>query len=111
MTLIPLLTFLVFFAGICAAYWAFVVRPEQELAGVARKRLRAGKTGKQETVRRSAILKQIEAMKSIGLVDAMLRRSQWVSGLQILIQQSGTRVTVGTVLLVRDFGTLGVRRS
>jgi len=99
MTLIPILTFLVFFAGICAAYWAFVVRPEQEIAGVARKRLRAGRKGTQDAVRRSAILKQIEAMSSIGAVDAMLRRSQSrVSGLQTLIQQSGSRVTVGTVL-------------
>ena len=47
MTLIPVLTFLVFFAGIFAAYWAFVLRPEQEVAGVARKRLRAGKAGQQ----------------------------------------------------------------
>ena len=99
MTLIPVLTFVVFFAGIFAAYWAFVLRPEQEIAGVARKRLRAGKAGGKEAARRSAILKQIEAMSSIRSVDAMLRRSQSrVKGLQILIQQAGVNVTVGTVL-------------
>ena len=99
MTLIPVLTFLVFFAGIFAAYWAFVLRPEQEVAGVARKRLRAGKAGDKEAARRSAILKQIEAMSSIGSVDAMLRRSQSrLQGLQTLIHQSGSSVTVGTVI-------------
>ena len=99
MTLIPILTFLVFFAGIFAAYWAFVLRPEQEVAGVARKRLRAGKAGNKEAARRSAVLKQIEAMSSIGAVDTMLRRSQSrVSGLQTLIHQSGAQVTVGTLL-------------
>ena len=99
MTLFPVLTFLVFFAGIFAAYWAFVLRPEQEVAGVARKRLRAAKGTSKEAARRSAVLKQIEAMSSIGAVDTMLRRSQSrVSGLQTLIQQSGARVTVGTLL-------------
>ena len=93
MTLFPVLTFLVFFAGIFAAYWAFVLRPEQEVAGVARKRLRAAKGTSKEAARRSAVLKQIEAMSSIGAVDTMLRRSQSrVSGLQTLIQQSGARV-------------------
>ena len=99
MTFIPVLAFVVFFAGICAAYWVFVLRPEQQVAGVARTRLRAGKKGTQEAARRSAILKQIQAMSSIPSVDAMLRRSQArVSGLQTLIQQAGARVTVGTVL-------------
>ena len=99
MTLFPVLTFLVFFAGIFAAYWAFVLRPEQEVAGVARKRLRAAKGTSKEAARRSAVLKQIEAMSSIGAVDTMLRRSQSrVSGLQTLIQQSGARVTIGTLL-------------
>jgi tight adherence protein B len=99
MNLLPVLTFVLFFAGIYTAYWAFVLRPEQEIAGVARKRLRAGKKSNQEAARRSAILKQIEAMSSISSVDAMLRRSEpRVKGLQILIQQSGLNVTVGTIL-------------
>jgi tight adherence protein B len=39
-------------------------------------------------------------MSSIGAIDAALRRSQSrVHGLQVLIEQSGTRVTVGAVLL------------
>ena len=71
MTLLPVLTFLLFFAGIFTAYWAFVLRPEQEVAGVARKRLRAGKAGGREAARRSKILKQIEAMSSIGSADWM----------------------------------------
>ena len=99
MNLLPVLTFVLLFAGIVAAYWAFVLRPEQEIAGVARKRLRAGRKGNQEAKRRSAILKQIEAMSSIESVDAVLRRSESrLRGLQLLIQQSGANVTVGTVL-------------
>jgi tight adherence protein B len=39
-------------------------------------------------------------MSSIGAIDAALRRSQSrVHGLQVLIEQSGARVTVGAVLL------------
>jgi hypothetical protein len=96
---IPILAFVVFFAGVYGAYWAFVLRPEQQIAGVARKRLRGGKGGTKESKRRSAILKQIEAMSSVGSIDAVLRRSQSrVKGLQVLIQQSGATVTVGTVL-------------
>jgi len=99
MSLVPVLAFLVFFAGIFGAYWAFVVRPEQEIAGVARKRLKAGKAGAREAARRSAVLKQIESMSSVKSIDAMLRRSEGrVKGLQVLIEQSGTQVTVGTVL-------------
>lgn len=106
MTLLPLLTFAVFFGGIYAAYWVFVLRPEQAVADAARKRLRAGKQG-QEAARRSAVLKQIEAMSSIGSVDAMLRRSESrVKGLQALIQQSGVNVTIGTVLA--SSATLGL---
>ncbi|NOT27193.1 MAG: pilus assembly protein TadB [Acidobacteria bacterium] len=107
MTLLPLVTFVLLFAGIYTAYWAFVLRPEQEITDVARRRLRAGKTGTSESARRSAILKQMEALSSIGSMDAMLRRSQnRVLGLQTLIHQSGARVTVGTVLAAS--ATLGL---
>jgi tight adherence protein B len=89
----------VFFAGIYGAYWAFVVRPEAQVAGTTRQRLRSGKADLKEAARRSTLLKQIESMSSIKALDVMLQRSQSrVKGLQALIQQSGARVSVGTVL-------------
>jgi len=96
--MIPALTFLVFFAGIYAAYWAFVLRPEAQIAGTARKRLQAG-VGAKKAAQRSKLLKQIEAMSAIDAFDAILRRTQSrTMGLQLLIQQSGVRISVGTLL-------------
>ena len=99
MVALPLLTFLVFAGGIYAAYWAFVIRPEQEIAGVARKRLRAGQLGAKGAARRSGLRKQFEAMSAVGAIDAVLNRSHWrAKVLQSLVEQSGVRVTVGVVL-------------
>jgi len=97
--MIPALTFVVFFAGIYAAYWAFVLRPEEQIAGSARKRLQAGMGGAKKAAQRSKLLKQIEALSAIDAFDAVLRRTQSrTRGVHLLIQQSGLRISVGTLL-------------
>lgn len=96
--MIPAVTFIVFFAGIYAAYWAFVLRPEQQIAGIARRRLQVG--GVKKAAQRSKLLKQMEAMSAIGALDAVLRRAQSrTQGLQVLIQQAGARISVGTLVV------------
>lgn len=105
MILLPVLVFAVFFGAIYGAYWVFIVRPEQEAAGEVRRRLRAGTT--RDAKRRSALLKQIEAMSSIQSFDKLLKKSQArARSLQGLVEQSGVRVTVGAVVL--GCATLGL---
>ena len=98
--MILMLTFVVFFTGIYTAYWAFVLRPEQQLAGVTRKRLHVGRGAQKGAAQRLKLLKQIEAMSAIGALDVVLRRTRSrTQGLQTLIQQSGARINVGTLII------------
>jgi tight adherence protein B len=93
---IPLLTFVVFFAGIFGAYWTFVVRPEDVTTGRVRGRLT---TQSVKASIRAGLLKEQQAMSAIRPLDALLRRSRTrVQRLQQLIDQSGARTTVGTVV-------------
>jgi tight adherence protein B len=94
--IVPVITFVIFFACICSAYWAFVVRPEQQVAGAVRRRLRQGRRAKVAVL---AVRKQAQSLSSIGFVDALLRRAQSrVQPLELLIVQSGVEATVGAVL-------------
>ena len=97
------LTFTICFAVIYSAYWAFILRPEEEAVGVVRRRL------KKEHVRqvaRSELLRQVRAMSSIGAVDALLKRAQSrTERLQLLIDQAGLKISVGT--LIAGSATLG----
>ncbi|TFG50618.1 MAG: type II secretion system F family protein [Gemmatimonadales bacterium] len=98
--IILLVTFVLFLAGMWSAYWYFVVRPEQKASGAALRRLmpRAGSSSKSKS---SAVLRKADApMSGFGALDKILRGSQsQVGGLQVLIVQSGAKVTVGTLLL------------
>jgi tight adherence protein B len=94
--IIPLITFVVFVAGIYSAYWAFVLRPEQHVAGVVRRRLRQGQRAKAVVL---AVRKQTQKMSSIGVLDALVHRAQsQVRPLELLITQAGVRTTVGGVI-------------
>ena len=99
--MIPLVTFVTFllcFALIYGTYWAFVLRPETQVAGVVRRRL---KKDHARQVARSQLLKQVQTLSSIGAVDALLKRGRSrTERLQILIDQAGLKITVGTLLLV-----------
>jgi tight adherence protein B len=91
-----LITFLICFAVFYTTYWAFVLRPEAEAAGVVRKRLRKDHV---KIVKRAELLKQVQAMSAIGAVDAILKRGRSrTKRLQTLIEQAGLKLTVGTLL-------------
>jgi len=103
--ILPLATFLVFFAAIVGAYWFFVLRAEQQAAGIVRKRLKRADAVKASL--QKELLKQQEALSSVGAFDALLRRSKNHSkSLKTLIDQAGVKVTVGTV--VAASGLLGL---
>ena len=90
------LTFVLCFSVIYAAYWGFILRPEEQAAGVVRKRL---KKGHARQVARSELLKQVRAMSSIGAVDAILKRGRSrTERLQLLIDQAGLKLSVGALL-------------
>ena len=91
-----LITFLICFGVFYTTYWAFVLRPEAEAAGVVRKRLRKDHV---KNVKRAELLKQVQTMSAIGAVDAILKRGEsHTKRLQTLIEQAGMKITVGTLL-------------
>jgi tight adherence protein B len=96
MIIIPVVTFAICFALIYTAYWAFILRPEEQAAGVVRRRL------KKDHVRRvvqSQLLKQVQTMSSIGAVDALLKKGlSRTQRLQTILDQSGLKITMGTLL-------------
>ena len=97
---VPVLVFLIFFAGIWAAYWFFVVRHEQAAVGVVRKRLKSVRGGDKKAPVMGGLVQQQQAMSAIGPLDAYLRgQRSWTKNLQDLIDQSGAQVTVGSLLL------------
>lgn len=94
--IVPLITFAVCLTVILSAYWAFVLRPEEQTAGKVRRRL---KKDHAKVVARAELLKQVQALSSIGAVDALLKRGRSrTERLRILIEQAGLRITVGTLL-------------
>lgn len=94
--IIPVVTFVLCFAVIYAAYWAFVIRPEAVVVGTVRRRLKKDHV---KAVRRAELLKQVQTMSAIAPVDAFLKRGQsWTKSLQTLVDQSGAKITVGALL-------------
>jgi len=98
--IIVLVTFVLFLAGIWSAYWYFVVRPEQKAAGEMRRRLMP-RQGVSSKTKSPAVLRKTDApMSGFAALDKILKSSESrVGGVQILIVQSGAKVTVGTLLL------------
>ena len=89
--------FVVFFVGIYGAHWFFVVRPEEQALGIVRKRMSPTQNVKASLQRE--LLKQQQALSSVDAFDKVLRRSgSKIKPLKDLIEQSGAKVTVGTVL-------------
>jgi tight adherence protein B len=96
MTILPLITFGVFFAAIAGAYLFFIVRPERQAAGVVRRRLTPSKV---KAALSHSLLKERTDLSTIGAFDALLRRSEsQIRPLQQLIDQAGVKVTVGIIL-------------
>jgi tight adherence protein B len=95
---IVILSFVVMLTGILGAYWLFVLRPEQQVQQAFWRRLRLKPA---ERKIRSTLLKQAQQLSAVPRLDAALRRGQDVlRPLELLIEQSGARLTVGTFLLM-----------
>ena len=94
--ILPVLTFVVFFAAMYSAYWVFVLRPEEQAAGVVHRRLK--KTARKAALQ-THLLRQARAMSAIGPIDKVLKRGQsHTQRVQDLLEQAGMKMTVGTLL-------------
>jgi tight adherence protein B len=90
-------TFVGVIAIVGGLYWLLVERADAQDQSAVRKRLR--KVAK-PSVLTKAIAKDQERLSDVGPLDRLLTRAgDLVSPLQLMIAQSGVKVTVGTVLL------------
>jgi tight adherence protein B len=89
-------TFMIFFSAICGVYWLVIVRPEAQAVGLVKRRLRATR---QKVTKRADLRKEVQALSSIGAIDALLKRGESrTASLQLMIEQAGLNITVGTLL-------------
>ena len=80
------------------AYWLFVVRPEGTADRALKRRL--DPTGSLRRPKRASLLKRVVPLSTVPAVERVLAQSsRLVVPLGQLIQHSGLRVTVGTLLL------------
>jgi tight adherence protein B len=103
---IVVVSFVVVLTGILAVYWLFVVRPEQQVQQAFWRRLKV--KGPTREVR-SNLLKQAQQLSALPSLDAALRRGHnALRPLELLIEQSGNKMTVATFLLLSATCGLGV---
>jgi tight adherence protein B len=82
---------------VLGSYWTLILRPEETEQRKLRKRI---KSGARAEAARVALIKEVERLSSVGFVEALLRRATRMIGpIQRLIDQSGSRTTVGTLVL------------
>jgi tight adherence protein B len=103
-----IVTFLLVFSIIGAAYYLAVVRPEQEEQSALRKRLRANVGAGTKAVLGGIGLKREELdFSSIPIINKTLHATTAVSGpLRRLLDRSGLELTVGTLVLL--MGSAGI---
>jgi tight adherence protein B len=90
-------TFVLVVGIIGGLYWAFVLRPEQAEEAALQGRLRKAAPASKLT---KALLKDRERLSDLGVLDRLLARSgQLTVPLQRTIEQSGLKLTIGTLLL------------
>jgi tight adherence protein B len=95
---IVIVSFVLLMAVILGAYYAFVIRPEEHQQRAFWRRLKA-KAPTREV--RSNLLKQAQRLSALPSLDAALRRGGGLlQPVELLIEQSGTRMTVGAFLLI-----------
>ena len=82
------------------AYLLLVVRPEQQESGAVRRRLK----GNQPRIVKAELGKAEEALSTVGPLDVALRHWTGVSApLQMLLQRSGLKLSVGALVLLSVF--------
>jgi tight adherence protein B len=90
-------TFLLVLGIIGGSYWALVLRPEQAEEAALHGRLKRAAPAGNLT---KALLKEPGRLSDVGVLDRLLARSgQVVTPLQRTLEQSGLKMTVGTLLL------------
>jgi tight adherence protein B len=94
------LAFVLVFAVVFVPYWALVARTEEREERALRKRLRVRRT----SALGPAIVKAQAQLGSLGHLDAVLMSGRRVvEPLERLIEQSGSKLTLGRVLLACGF--------
>jgi tight adherence protein B len=92
------------FAGVLlivlGAYWLFVIRDEDEML----QRLTPAKARTKNLVR--GMLKEEEQMSSVNALRGALGRSGWAANLQSLVEQSGLKLSVASLLLMMGCAAL-----
>ena len=83
---------------ILGGYWAFIVRPERQSHDAVFKRLKLPGSGNRV---RAQLLKRAQQLSTVPAYDALLRRGRvGLRPLELLIEQSGTRLTVGSFVMI-----------
>ena len=98
---IPAAVFLGVLAIVLGAYWLFVVRQEEQMLG----RLKPAKKKGRHLVRE--MVKPEEQMSSVGVLRHALERTPGTGKLQLMVEQSGLKLNVGTLLLMMGSAGLG----
>jgi len=91
---IPVIVFVGVVAIILGAYYLFVVREEERLIG----RLTPTRPKGQRLVR--DMVKAEEQMSSVGMLHNALERQPWAGNLQLMVEQSGLKLSVGALLMM-----------
>jgi tight adherence protein B len=95
---IVFVSFVVLMTGILGVYWLFIVRPETHAQQTFWRRL---KVTRPSTEVRSKLLKQAQQLSALPSLDATLRRGEkTLKPVELLIEQSGNRMTVAAFLLL-----------
>jgi len=82
---------------VIGSYYALILRPENAQHAKLRKRIRSN--ARAEAIR-SALVKDVERLSAVGIIDIVLTRaSGLVRPVQQLLEQSDSRLTVGTFVL------------
>ena len=97
--IVPAITFALVLALCLGGYGLFVLRPERQSTRKLAKRLR--RVRQTHTLRAARLLKDVQAMSTVGVFDRALRHTRGGAGrLHELIEQSGTQLTVAKLLLI-----------
>lgn len=90
------LSFVVTLSLILGAYWLFIVRPEEQFQETFWRRLRGTRSADKV---RAGLMKRARQLSAVPSFDALLERGRGVVGpTELLIEQSGSRMTVGAFL-------------
>ena len=106
---LPLLVFIGVLAMVLVPYIMFVTRPEDQSKRKLSKRLKSTAADKRAQL---ALVRETERLSSLGPVDRVLNYAgRIVVPTQQLIEQSGLKMSVGTLLLTRYDGSVACPRA